>query len=58
MTANQIPVIGYTVAEGNPAEGFTMYGFFQTKEDAIQATEQDRTLGPDWWILPIYKGQP
>jgi len=33
-----IPVIGYTIAEGNPAEGFSMYGFFTTKTDAIEAS--------------------
>lgn len=53
-TPNAIPVIGYTVAEGNPAEGFAMYGFFKTAGEAAEATEMDCTTGPDYWILPIY----
>lgn len=54
---NAIPVIGYTVAEGNPAEGFAMYGFFQTADEAASAAEHDRSTGPDYWILPIYASQ-
>jgi hypothetical protein len=54
---NAIPVIGYTVAEGNPAEGFAMYGFFQTADEAANAAELDRSTGPDYWILPIYASQ-
>ena len=51
----EIPVIGYTIVAGNPIEGFSAYGFFQTKIEAIEATEHDRTIGPDWWLMPIYK---
>ena len=50
-----IPVIGYTIAEGNPAEGFTMYGFFATKAQAIEASENDPTISTDWWLMPIYQ---
>ena len=48
-------VIGYTLAIGNPVEGFALYGFFVEKQDAIAATEQDSTIGPDWWLMPVYR---
>lgn len=51
----EIPVIGYTIAIGNPIEGFGLYGFFPDKQSAIQATEHDRSIGPDWWLMPVYK---
>lgn len=49
-----IPVIGYTIAAGNPAEGFGFYGFFESRDDASQSAAEDRTMPADWWILPIY----
>ena len=54
----EIPVIGYTIAIGNPSEGFGLYGFFESKDAAIAATEQDRTIGPDWWLMPVYMQEP
>lgn len=49
-----LPIIGWTIAAGNPREGFSMYGFFANQAEASQSAEEDRTLGFDWWILPIY----
>lgn len=54
MTDQQPRIIGYTIATGNPSEGFSLYGFFSTQAAAIDATEHDRTLGPDWWLMPVY----
>lgn len=54
-TYTEIPVIGWTIAAGNPFEGFSLYGFFDSKEAAIEASEHDRTIGPDWWLMPVYK---
>jgi hypothetical protein len=51
----KMPVIGYTIAEGNPVDGFAMYGFFQTEAEAIAATEDDSAIGFDWWLMPIYR---
>ena len=50
-----IPVIGYTIAEGNPADGFSMYGFFKSKDGAIEAAEKDQSISADWWLMPVYE---
>jgi len=49
------PVIGYTIAEGSPVDGFAMYGFFKSIDEAITEAENDKTTGFDWWVMPIYK---
>ena len=50
----RLPIIGWTIAAGNPRDGFSMYGFFDNQDEASQSAADDRTLGGDWWILPIY----
>lgn len=42
----------YTILIGNPADGFTLNGIFETREDAIQYINTLNLWG-DWWIVKI-----
>jgi hypothetical protein len=56
MTQNTAPIIGWTIALGNPRDGFSLYGFFEDKYVASDSAAFDRSIGSgDWWILPVYK---
>jgi len=35
---------------GNPVDGFSFEGPFDSREAAIERGEE---LGPDWWIAPL-----
>jgi hypothetical protein len=41
------------IITGNPVEGFEFTGPFATQEDALRHTEQDATLGADWWLADV-----
>ena len=42
-----------TIASGNPVDGFTFHGPFQSNEEAT--TWAERRLDESWWIVKLYK---
>ena len=46
-------IIGWTIVAGNPVDGFTHYGFYDTSLEAAETANGDAHLGDDWWIAPI-----
>ena len=43
----------YTIAVGNPWDGITLYGIYDTFDDAELAAFQSFD-GMDWWVLSIH----
>lgn len=52
---DKLPVLGYSIITGNPVEGFSLYGFFESIIAACEAAEHDKTMPPDWWVISIYR---
>jgi len=47
--------IGFAVAYGNAFDGLTLYGLFDTHEEAEQYADVDNPGDSDWTIVPVYK---
>jgi poly(3-hydroxyalkanoate) synthetase len=41
------------VVVGGPVEGYSYFGPFETKDDAISWTEQNTINADAWWIAPL-----
>jgi hypothetical protein len=48
-------IIGYTIVTGNPRDGFSLYGFFETQDQALMSAEDNRTITGDWWLMAVYE---
>lgn len=42
----------YICVFGNPADGFTIYGPFETHDEAVAYGEQEGDM--DWWIMEVH----
>jgi hypothetical protein len=51
---NEVSIIGWTIIIGNPVDGLSHYGFYESAHDASEAASHDKMIGADWWIAPIY----
>jgi hypothetical protein len=51
-----MPMKQYALAYGNPTEGLSLYGPFESHDEAIAYASQDDD-GP-WWIADLYAPKP
>lgn len=49
-----VGVIGWSIMTGDPVNGFSLNGNFETGEEATGYANGDPHLDDEWWIVPIY----
>lgn len=47
-----VGVIGWSIMTGDPIDGFSLNGNFETVEEAAEYVNNDPDA--EWWIVPIY----
>jgi len=45
----------WLLVEGNPVDGFTYTGPFDSHEDAVNEAENGADHDGDWWIAPMLR---
>jgi hypothetical protein len=48
------PTIAWTIMTGNPVQGLSLHGLYDSPLAASEAASGDTTMPADWWVLPIY----
>lgn len=44
----------FTIMVGDPTMGFTLFGNFDTPEEAVEWATYSPHLKDGWWMMPIY----